>query len=122
MLSYHHSTLLLQHGPAGILPKQSLQPGPMYFLTPESVPSSGYAVKPSHTKLIDDMGKGANAVVTVTTLKYMGSARRKNKNIIVGYLLWRVLARLHENITLSFLIAGHTKFSSDWCFGLLRKR
>ena len=28
----------------------------------------------------------------------------------------------HEEITLSFMITGHTKFSPDWCFGLLKKR
>ena len=37
------------------------------------------------------------------------------------YLLWRVLTGRHTKITLSFLIAGHTKFSCDWCFGLLRR-
>ena len=29
---------------------------------------------------------------------------------------------LHKHITLSFLIVGHTKFSPDWCFGLLKQR
>ena len=29
---------------------------------------------------------------------------------------------LHESITLSFLIVGHTKFSPDWCFGLFKRR
>ena len=38
------------------------------------------------------------------------------------YLLWRVLVGLHEEITLSFLPVGHTKFSPDWCFGLLKKK
>ena len=28
----------------------------------------------------------------------------------------------HTHITLSFLIVGHTKFSPDWCFGLLKQR
>lgn len=27
---------------------------------------------------------------------------------------------LHKKITLSFLIVGHTKFSPDWCFGLIK--
>ena len=31
---------------------------------------------------------------------------------MVGYLLWRVLTGLHDNITLSFMIAGHTKFQT----------
>ena len=29
---------------------------------------------------------------------------------------------LHEEIELNFLVAGHTKFSCDFCFGLLKKR
>ncbi len=29
---------------------------------------------------------------------------------------------LHKTIRLSFLIVGHTKFSPDWCFGLLKQR
>ncbi|KAI7808698.1 chaperonin [Triplophysa rosa] len=28
---------------------------------------------------------------------------------------------LHRSITLNFLIAGHTKFAPDWCFGLLKR-
>ena len=38
------------------------------------------------------------------------------------YLMWRVLSGLHKTITLSFMITGHTKFSPDWCFGLLKRR
>ena len=29
---------------------------------------------------------------------------------------------LHKSINLSFLIVGHTKFSPDWCFGLLKQK
>ena len=29
---------------------------------------------------------------------------------------------LHNSIKLSFLTVGHTKFSPDWCFGLLKQR
>ena len=28
----------------------------------------------------------------------------------------------HRKITLSFLVVGHTKFSPDWCFGLLKQK
>ena len=38
------------------------------------------------------------------------------------YLCWRVLTGRHRSITLSFLIAGHTKFAPDWCFGLAKQR
>ena len=27
----------------------------------------------------------------------------------------------HKTITLSFLLTGHTKFSCDWCFGLVKR-
>ena len=37
------------------------------------------------------------------------------------YLMWRVLAGLHKEITISFLLVGHTKFSPDWCFGLFKQ-
>ena len=37
------------------------------------------------------------------------------------YLAWRVMVGLNDEITLSFLIVGHTKFSPDWCFGLLKR-
>ncbi len=29
---------------------------------------------------------------------------------------------LHESITISFMLLGHTKFSPDWCFGLLKQK
>ena len=46
----------------------------------------------------------------------------RNKNaIIIHYLLWRVMTKQHSEITLSFMIPGHTKFSPDWCFLLLKK-
>ena len=38
------------------------------------------------------------------------------------YLTWRTLVGLHQKITISFLIVGHTKFAPDWCFGLLKQR
>ena len=37
------------------------------------------------------------------------------------YLAWRVLAGLHDEITLFFLLVGHTKFAPDWCFGLAKQ-
>ena len=35
--------------------------------------------------------------------------------------MWRVLTGRHKQITLSFLIVGHTKFSPDTCFGLIKR-
>ena len=46
----------------------------------------------------------------------------QNKNsCMMWYLMWRVLTGRHRSITLSFLLTGHTKFSCDWCFGLVKR-
>ena len=46
----------------------------------------------------------------------------QNKNrYVMAYLMWRVLTGLHEEITISFLLVGHTKFVPDWCFGLFKR-
>ncbi len=39
-------------------------------------------------------------------------------NFMIHYLLWRCMTGRHTNITLSFLVVGHTKFAPDACFGL----
>ena len=36
------------------------------------------------------------------------------------YMMYRILCGLHDDIKVSFLPIGHTKFSPDWCFGLLK--
>ena len=41
---------------------------------------------------------------------------------MLQYLAWRVFVGLNEEITLSFLLTGHTKFSPDWCFGLQKRK
>ena len=33
----------------------------------------------------------------------------------------RVLTGQHKEITMSFLLVGQTKFSPDWCFGLVKQ-
>ena len=38
------------------------------------------------------------------------------------YLAWRVMVGLHQSVTISFLLVGHTKFAPDWCFGLFKQR
>ncbi len=48
-------------------------------------------------------------------------AQNKNHHMIY-YILFRVLHGFSRKIRLSFLPVGHTKFSCDWAFGLLKKR
>ncbi len=46
----------------------------------------------------------------------------QNKNsYVLWYLLWRIITGRHNNILLSFLVVGHTKFAPDWCFGLFKR-
>ena len=39
----------------------------------------------------------------------------------MSYLAWRVMNGLHHDIELNFLVAGHTKFTPELCFGLVKK-
>jgi len=39
---------------------------------------------------------------------------------MIAYLAWRVLTGLHDSITYCFMVAGHTKFSLDGFFGLIK--
>lgn len=41
---------------------------------------------------------------------------------MLGYLLWRVAKGKVSNIEFNFLVAGHTKFCCDACFGLIKKK
>ena len=123
-------------------PSNKLQPGPIYFLTPRKCALFGVcceAIPRQVNYLIDeasDTGKGSNTTISLLQhfFKVHGLGERevhlhadncvgKNKNnMMLQYLLWRTVVGLHDNITLSFLIVGHTKFSPDWCFGLLKQR
>ena len=37
------------------------------------------------------------------------------------YLVWNTITNRHTNLTLSFLLVGHTKFPPDWCFWLFKR-
>ena len=88
--------------------------------------------------LIDEacnVGKGANSIISMlhhflenhgfgeTHLHlHADNCSGQNKNrYMMAYLLWRVMAGLNEEITISFLLVGHTKFAPDWGFGLFKR-
>ena len=122
-------------------PSNPLQPGPLYFKTPRKCGIFGVCAEGSNTQLnylIDEAqscGKGANSVVSMVHhyLKYFTSEKKislhadncvaQNKNnIMVSYLMWRVVVGLSQSCELHFMLAGHTRFSPDRFFGLIKRK
>ena len=83
-----------------------------------------------------EIGKGANTIISLLDfflenygLKKVAchlhanncSGQNKN-NAMLHYLMWRVMTGCHSDITLLFLLTGHTKFGPDWCLGLFKRR
>ena len=117
-------------------PSDPLQPGPMYFLTPRKCGVFGVcneALPRQVNFLIEeacDTGKGANNIISklhyfferygfgeeVAYLHADNCTGQNKNNAMMQYLAWRVMTGLHKQITLSFLVVGHTKFSPDWLF------
>ena len=56
----------------------------------------------------------------------MLQVKRKSKFLVaykfLQYLIWHVMTGLNKCITLSFMVVGHTKFTPDSCFGLLKQK
>ena len=123
-------------------PSNPLQPGPIYFLTPRKAAIFGVcceAIPRQVNFVIDeasDTGKGANTVVslldfffshhglgeTTASLHADNCCGQNKNNTMMQYLMWRVLTGLHHTISLHFMITGHTKFSPDACFGLVKRK
>ena len=119
-----------------------LQPGPIYFLTPRKAAIFGVCCEaiPRQVNFVIDeasnTGKGANTVISMldyffshyglgkaTASLHADNCCGQNKNnTMVQYLMWRVLTGLHHSIGFHFLITGHTKFSPDACFGLIKRK
>lgn len=117
------------------------QPGPIFFKTPRKCGLFGISaegVKKQVNFVIDEswaFGKGANSVVSmlhfffehyglgekIVHLHADNCCGQNKNNTMLQYLLWRVQVGLHNHVTLSFLLAGHTKFSPDWGFGLIKR-
>ena len=130
------------------LPHSSRQVGPIYFKTPRKVHLFGvcnegvphqlnYPIDEAQT--IGQNGTkshGANAVVSLLHhyFAWFGQGEQQcvlhadncggqNKNkTVIAYCAWRVICSLHHSITLSFMIAGHTRCLVDGHFGLLKRK
>ena len=122
-------------------PSNPMQPGPIYFKTPRKCGIFGVmceAIPRQLNYLIDEAtaaGKGANATVsyvhhffaehglgeTDVHLHADNCCSQNKNNYFLWYFAWRIATKLHHSIEYSFLIAGHTKFAPDRCFGILKK-
>ena len=81
-------------------------------------------------------GKGANSMISnvhyfferhglgeTLGMVHADNCGAQNKNnAFMWYYLWRVMTGLHHAIEYNLLLAGHTKFSPDWCFGLVKQK
>jgi len=123
-------------------PYEDHQVGPIYFKTPRTAQLFGVcceALPRQVNYLIDEAdfpGKGADTVISMLQhfFTFYGLGERhllltadnctgQNKNnAVLHYLLYRAIAGLHAKIDLSFMLVGHTKFSPDAYFGLLKKK
>lgn len=122
-------------------PSNPMQPGPIYFKTPRKCGIFGVMCEGAGRQvnyLIDEastVGKGANSTISYVhhylethglgeTHAYLhaDNCTGQNKNnYFLWYFAWRVINELHQSINYSFLIAGHTKFAPDRCFGLIKR-
>ena len=122
-------------------PSNPDQPSAIFFKAPRKCALFGIcneAINRQTTYVIDeavDCGKGANNVISYLHhyLSNYGigekflflqadncSGQNKN-NMMMQYLSWRVSQGLHTKILINFMIAGHTKFAPDRCFGLIKQ-
>lgn len=79
-----------------------------------------------------EIGKGPNAVISQihhyfetnpaeNLVLFCDNCVAQNKNnCMLHYLSWRVDSGKNKSITLNFLLTGHTKFSPDRSFGLIK--
>ena len=130
------------------LPCQSRQVGPLYFKVPYRVQLFGICNEavPLQTNYLfgeeDTIGPngtkshGPNSVVSCLhhffsehglgekkCCLHADNCAGQNKNkTMLAYLSWRTIVGLHEDIELSFMVAGHTRCLVDGCFGMVKRK
>lgn len=123
-------------------PFESQQVGPIFFKTPRKAHLFGVCsegIPRQYNYLIDEENfheKNANTVISLLDhfftnyglgekwvhLTSDNFAGQNKNNALIQYLMYRILTGLHSKIELSFLIVGHTKFSPDGYFGLIKRK
>ncbi len=124
------------------IPYEDQQVGPIYFKSPRTAQLFGIcceALPQQVNYLIDEAdfpGKGADVVISLLDhyFEYYGLKEshvfltadncvgQNKNNAVIQYLMYRVMTGQHKSITLSFMLVGHTKFSPDAYFGLIKKK
>ena len=122
-------------------PFEDQQVGPIYFKTPRKAQLFGVCnegIPRQYNYLIDEAytpKRDANMVISLLDhfftnyglgekwahLTADNCVGQNKNNALIQYLMYRVLTGLHDRIELSFLIVGHTKFSPDGYFGLIKR-
>ena len=117
-------------------PSDTLHPGLMYYFTPQNCALFGVCCKAIPWQInyfIDeamDVGKRSNTIVSLLhhffEMHGLGDVQvhLHADNCVDLYktnTCGRVLSGLHSNVTLSFMVVGHTKFSPDCYLGLLKQ-
>lgn len=122
-------------------PFEDQQVGPIFFKTPRRAQLFGICnegIPRQYNYLIDEedfLEKNANTVISLLDhfftnyglgekwvhLTADNCVGQNKNNALLQYLMYRVLTGLHDKIELSFLIVGHTKFSPDGYFGLIKR-
>ena len=117
-------------------PSNPQQPGPAYFKSVRKCGIFGVSCEPLTFQVNylidegDDPGKVANATVSMVHhfLESHGVGEQhlklhadncigQNKNnVVMQYLMWRIMTSRNKTIEFSFMVRGHTKFAPDRFF------
>ena len=123
-------------------PSHPQKPGPLYFKTPRKCAIFGVCDEGTNSQvnfLIDEAqscGKGANSIVSMVHYYLMHFSHgeenvclhadncigQNKNNVMTSYLAWRVAVGLSKSCELSFMLPGHTRFSPDRFFGLIKRK
>jgi hypothetical protein len=123
-------------------PYEDHQVGPIYFKSPRVAQLFGVcceALPQQVNYLIDEADfpdKGADTVISLldhyfehhglkedhALLSADNCVGQNKNNAVIQYLMYRTMTGKHQSMVLSFMLVGHTKFSPDGFFGLIKKR
>ncbi|XP_052266293.1 uncharacterized protein LOC127868504 isoform X1 [Dreissena polymorpha] len=117
-------------------PHHAMQVGPIYFATPRKCHVFGMCAEGTGIQrfyMIDESempGKGGDCVTSLVhhyfshfgagekhaEIHFDNAVGQNKNNTILGYCMWRVLTGLHESVSLSMMLPGHTNLSKYYHF------